>query len=62
MVLAKDCWNKSLEPLMESVREQMGPERPIYCTFDIDSLDPSFCPGTGKRLHIVYTSKGSTVQ
>lgn len=52
MVLAKDCWNKSLEPLMESVREQMGTKRPVYLTFDIDSIDPSFCPGTGIMMEM----------
>lgn len=52
MVLAKDCWNKSLEPLMESVREQMGTKHPVYLTFDIDSIDPSFCPGTGIMMEM----------
>jgi len=31
---------------MEEVREQMG-SGPVYITFDIDALDPSFAPGTG---------------
>uniref|UniRef100_A0A8C5QDN4 Agmatinase (putative) n=1 Tax=Leptobrachium leishanense TaxID=445787 RepID=A0A8C5QDN4_9ANUR len=45
-VFAKDCWLKSLTPLMEEVRLQMG-SKPVYITFDIDGLDPSFAPGTG---------------
>ena len=54
MVMATECWNKSLVPLMKSVREQMGGNRPVYLTFDIDSIDPSFCPGTGKNTFCIY--------
>ncbi|KAG0720300.1 Agmatinase, mitochondrial [Chionoecetes opilio] len=43
---AQECWYKSLEPLMAEVRQQMG-EGPVYLSFDIDAIDPSFCPGTG---------------
>ena len=58
MVMATECWNKSLVPLMKSVREQMGGNRPVYLTFDIDSIDPSFCPGTGKIIFVykIYRS------
>ena len=31
---------------MEEVREQLG-DGPVYVSFDIDGLDPSFAPGTG---------------
>lgn len=31
---------------MEEVREQMG-DAPVYLSFDIDGLDPSFAQGTG---------------
>ena len=30
----------------ELVRERVG-ERPVFCSFDIDFLDPAFAPGTG---------------
>ncbi|XP_010214397.1 PREDICTED: agmatinase, mitochondrial [Tinamus guttatus] len=46
VVLAEECWLKSLVPLMEEVREQMG-DKPVYISFDIDSLDPAYAPGTG---------------
>uniref|UniRef100_A0A8D1F0B1 Guanidino acid hydrolase, mitochondrial n=1 Tax=Sus scrofa TaxID=9823 RepID=A0A8D1F0B1_PIG len=46
VVLAEDCWLKSLVPLMGEVRQQMG-GKPIYISFDIDSLDPAYAPGTG---------------
>ncbi|XP_058016933.1 guanidino acid hydrolase, mitochondrial isoform X1 [Ahaetulla prasina] len=46
VVLAEDCWMKSLAPLMVEVREQVG-DRPLYISFDIDALDPAFAPGTG---------------
>ena len=48
-VPARDCWHKSLVPLMEEVRQQMG-DGPVYLTFDIDALDPAFAPGTGRRV------------
>lgn len=44
---AEACWYKSLEPLMTTFRERIGPDRPVYLTFDIDGLDPSVAPGTG---------------
>jgi len=47
VVQAEDCWHKSLTPLMEEVREQLGDEGPVYISFDIDGLDPAFAPGTG---------------
>ncbi len=47
VVQAEECWHKSLTPLMQEVRELMGPETPVYLTYDIDSLDPAFAPGTG---------------
>jgi guanidinobutyrase len=46
VVEAEECWHKSLVPLMEGVREQLG-SGPVYLSFDIDGLDPSFAPGTG---------------
>jgi len=46
VVQAEECWHKSLSPLMEEVRAQLG-AGPVYLTFDIDGLDPSQAPGTG---------------
>jgi guanidinobutyrase len=46
IVQVEDCWHKSLTPLMAEVRQQMG-RGPVYVSFDIDSLDPAFAPGTG---------------
>lgn len=46
VVQAEDCWHKSLVPLMEKVRKTIG-DAPVYLSFDIDSLDPAFAPGTG---------------
>lgn len=46
VVQAEECWYQSLAPLMEEVREQLGPG-PVYITFDIDGIDPAFAPGTG---------------
>jgi guanidinobutyrase len=46
VIQAEECWHRSLTPMMEEVREQMG-SSPVYITFDIDSLDPAYAPGTG---------------
>jgi len=45
-VQAEECWHKSMEPLMAEIREMMG-QGPVYLSFDIDAIDPGFCPGTG---------------
>lgn len=47
VVPAEDCWYRSLAPLMAQVRDAIGPEHPVYLSFDIDGLDPSVAPGTG---------------
>lgn len=46
VIQAEEVWYKSLAPVMEKLRAQIG-DRPVYLTFDIDSLDPSVAPGTG---------------
>jgi guanidinobutyrase len=46
VVPAEDCWYKSLTPLMADIRSKIG-DTPVYLTYDIDSLDPAFAPGTG---------------
>ncbi|XP_060573590.1 guanidinobutyrase-like [Ruditapes philippinarum] len=46
IVQSHECWHKSLTGLMEEVRDMMG-NHPVYISFDIDALDPSFAPGTG---------------
>ncbi|XP_062449695.1 guanidino acid hydrolase, mitochondrial [Rhea pennata] len=46
VVPVEECWLKSLAPLMEEVRKQMG-DKPVYISFDIDGLDPAYAPGTG---------------
>ncbi len=45
-IQAEDCWHKSLSPLMADIRAKIG-DAPVYLSFDIDSLDPGFAPGTG---------------
>ena len=46
VVQAEECWHKSLTPLMAQVRARIG-DAPCYLSYDIDSLDPAFAPGTG---------------
>lgn len=46
VVQAEECWGKSLKPLIDGVRAKIG-DAPTYLTYDIDSLDPAFAPGTG---------------
>ncbi|NNE24941.1 MAG: agmatinase [Rhizobiales bacterium] len=46
VVTAEECWHKSMTPLMADIRATIG-DHPVYLTYDIDSLDPAFAPGTG---------------
>ena len=46
VIQAEDLWYKSLTPLMAEIRAKIG-DAPTYLTYDIDSLDPAFAPGTG---------------
>ncbi len=43
---AHELWGKSLMALGKEIRRDIG-ERPVYLTYDIDSLDPAYAPGTG---------------
>ncbi len=44
--LAPDLWHKSLAPLAAEIKQKIG-DAPVYVTYDIDSLDPAYAPGTG---------------
>lgn len=46
VIQAEELWHKSLTPLMDEIREQMG-GGPVYVSYDIDSFDPAVAPGTG---------------
>jgi guanidinobutyrase len=46
VVQIEECWLRSLVPLMTEIRASFG-KGPVYLSFDIDGLDPSFAPGTG---------------
>ncbi|NNE51382.1 MAG: agmatinase [Sulfitobacter sp.] len=43
---AQDLWGRSLSALGAEIRRDIG-DRPTYVTYDIDSLDPAYAPGTG---------------
>lgn len=44
--LAPELWHRSLSPLGAEIRRDIG-EGPVYISYDIDSLDPAYAPGTG---------------
>ena len=46
VVQAEECWYRSLTPMMTRIRAVIG-DAPVYISYDIDSLDPAFAPGTG---------------
>jgi guanidinobutyrase len=46
VIQAEACWHKSLSPLIAEIRAKIG-NTPTYLSYDIDSLDPAFAPGTG---------------
>lgn len=43
---ASELWHRSLSGLGQEIRRDLG-DIPVYVTYDIDSLDPAFAPGTG---------------
>lgn len=43
---AQDLWGRDLSTLGTEIRRDIG-DGPVYLTYDIDSLDPAFAPGTG---------------
>ena len=43
---AQQLWHQSLKPLAGEIVDSLG-DAPVYLSFDIDSLDPAFAPGTG---------------
>ncbi|MDF2374568.1 MAG: agmatinase [Rhizobiaceae bacterium] len=46
IVPVERCWHRSLGPLLDEIRMKFD-GKPVYVSFDIDSLDPAFAPGTG---------------
>ncbi len=70
VIPAEDCWYKSMTPMMTDIRAQIG-DAPVYLTYDIDSLDPAYAPGTGtleigglttiQALEIVRGCKGLNI-
>jgi len=46
VVPVEECWHKSLVPLMAEIRDKLK-GGPVYISFDIDGIDPSYAPGTG---------------
>ncbi|MGE9550671.1 agmatinase [Erwinia amylovora] len=46
LIPAEQCWYQSMVPLMAGVRARMG-NGPVYLSYDIDSFDPAWAPGTG---------------
>jgi agmatinase len=47
---------RGIEGVGREIREAVG-DRPLYLTFDVDALDPSFAPGTGTPVPGGLTSR-----
>ena len=43
---AQDLWHRHLTEMGAEIRRDIG-NRPAYISYDIDSLDPAYAPGTG---------------
>ncbi|WP_170432266.1 agmatinase [Ruegeria arenilitoris] len=43
---AWELWQQNLSQIGALIRKEIG-EHPVYVTYDIDSLDPAYAPGTG---------------
>jgi len=46
VIQSEELWHQSLKPLARRISAEMG-AGPVYISFDIDSLDPAYAPGTG---------------
>ncbi len=46
VVQAEEIWHQSLAPLAARIVDHIG-DVSVYITYDIDSLDPAYAPGTG---------------
>lgn len=67
---AHDLWHRSLAPLGAEIRRDIG-EVPAYLSYDIDSLDPAYAPGTGtpeigglsaaQALELIRALKGAEI-
>ena len=44
--LAPELWGRDLSRIGAEIRRDIG-DLPTYITYDIDSLDPAYAPGTG---------------
>lgn len=70
MFLAHELWGKPLDTLGREIRRDIG-DRPVYVTYDIDSLDPAYAPGTGtpeigglttpQALQLIRALKGANI-
>ncbi len=46
VIPATECWQSDMTSMMNGICERLGASK-TYLTFDIDSLDPAYAPGTG---------------
>ncbi len=46
VMFIEEVQNRGIEAVVEETRAIIG-DTPVYITFDIDSIDPAFAPGTG---------------
>ncbi|MCB1341516.1 MAG: agmatinase [Pseudooceanicola sp.] len=70
MFPAHELWGKPLDTLGREIRRDIG-DRPVYVTYDIDSLDPAYAPGTGtpeigglttpQALQLIRALKGANI-
>ncbi|WP_171240658.1 agmatinase [Ruegeria sp. HKCCA5491] len=67
---ALELWQQNLTEVGSQIRKTIG-DHPTYITFEIDSLDPAFAPGTGtpeiaglttpQALQLIHALSGLTV-
>ncbi len=46
LITAPEIWHRSLSPLADTIKQAIGTTK-VYLSYDIDSLDPAYAPGTG---------------
>ena len=66
----EECFGRGFDDVMDEARAIVG-TAPIYCSYDIDFVDPTFAPGTGtpevggpnsfQALHVVRRMEGLNI-
>jgi agmatinase len=47
VITMRESRNLGQKEVIQRIHDRVGPDRPVFVTFDIDFVDPAYAPGTG---------------